>query len=71
MRPSPLASTSSFTSSTIVSNPAAAETCAIPPPINPHPNTPTVLIAIAPSPVRSLKLRPTTLGRHFSAACGP
>ena len=51
MRASPLASTSSFTSSTIVSNPAAAETCAIPPPINPHPNTPTVFMTLSLLPV--------------------
>ena len=50
MRASPLASASSFTSSTIVWNPDAAETCAIPPPINPHPSTPIVFIVTAPFP---------------------
>ena len=46
MRPRPFFSTSSFTSRTIVLKPAAADTCAMPAPINPQPSTPTVLIAI-------------------------
>ena len=47
MRASPLASTSWFTSSTMVLKPAAADTCAIPAPINPQPNTPTVFIVVS------------------------
>src|SRR5579859_5644026 len=34
------------TSSTVTSNPAIAQTCAMPDPINPHPRTPTFLISI-------------------------
>ena len=38
----PLSTRSGFTSRTTVSKPAAAHTCAIPEPINPHPTTPTL-----------------------------
>src|SRR5688572_30505306 len=48
IRPRPFFSTSSLTSRTMVLKPAAADTCAMPAPINPQPNTPTVLIAITP-----------------------
>ena len=54
--PAPSSSTSSLTSSTIVLNPAAADTCAMPAPISPHPTTPTVLIAM--SPVSGSRLAP-------------
>src|SRR5688572_27550175 len=56
IRPRPFFSTSSFTSRTMVLNPAAADTCAMPAPINPQPNTPTVLIAIAPQLTGNLKV---------------
>src|SRR5688500_18846415 len=48
IRPRPFFSTSSFTSRPMLLNPAAANTCALPAPLNPQPNTPTVLIAISP-----------------------
>src|SRR5712691_8859928 len=53
IRPSPLLRATSSTSRTIVLYPAAAHTCAMPDPIRPHPNTPTVCISmISPPRVR-------------------
>ena len=42
----PLSSSAWFVSRTIVLKPAAADTCAMPAPINPQPSTPTVLTLI-------------------------
>src|ERR1700733_185209 len=75
----PFSTTSGATSRTTVSNPAAAQTCAIPDPINPHPTTPTFLIAMslkspvirANSVVNSVSALIQTLNNHRNPLPAP